>query len=125
MSKKHIALAGAVLFLAGVGAPTVSVAKSPCHSGRSGSCAVGLASWYGGELEGQPTASGEPFDPDRMTAAHPTLPFQTRLHVVNLANGRSVTVRVNDRGPNNGRILDLSEAAARQLGMKGRGFARV
>jgi rare lipoprotein A len=60
-----------------------------------------------------------------MTAAHPTLPFHTKLKVTNLANGRSVTVRVNDRGPGHGRLIDLSEAAARSLGMRGQGFARV
>jgi rare lipoprotein A len=60
-----------------------------------------------------------------MTAAHPSLPFQTRVVVTNLANGRSVTVRVNDRGPGHGRAIDLSEAAARQLGMRGAGYARI
>ncbi len=60
-----------------------------------------------------------------MTAAHPSLPFQTRLRITNLANGRTVVVRVNDRGPGYGRLVDVSEAAAERLGMKSRGFARV
>jgi rare lipoprotein A len=86
---------------------------------------VSLASWYGGgEGLSRRTASGEIFRPDGLTAAHRTLPFGTRLHVS--ANGRSVIVRVNDRGPfARGRSLDLSRGAARALGMIGRGTARV
>ena len=83
----------------------------------------GLASFY--TEEGQ-TASGEKFDPHALTAAHRTLPFGTRLHVTNLNTGRSVTVRVNDRGPFvPGRIVDVSYAAAETLGMVGRGIAKV
>jgi rare lipoprotein A len=75
----------------------------------------GMASWYG---ESQMTASGERFDKHAMTAAHRTLPFGTHVRVTNLDNGRSVVVRINDRGPyGHGRIIDLSEAAARRLGM--------
>jgi rare lipoprotein A len=84
------------------------------------------ASWYGDEWQGRPTASGEPFDMHDLTAAHPTLPFGTRLHVTNLRNGRSVTVRVNDRGPAvQGRGIDLSYAAARALGAVHRGVVPV
>ena len=76
----------------------------------------GRASWYGEPHHGRMTASGETFDMHRLTAAHRTLPLGTRLRVTNLANGRSVVVRVNDRGPyRSGRILDLSYAAARAL----------
>lgn len=89
------------------------------------SCARGIASWYGPELRGRRTANGERFNPKALTAAHPTLPFETRLEVTNPRNGRTVTVRVNDRGPGNGRAIDLSEAAARQLGIHDRGFALV
>jgi rare lipoprotein A len=89
------------------------------------SCARGIASWYGPELRGHRTASGERFNPRELTAAHPTLPFQTRLKVTNPRNGRTVIVRVNDRGPGNGRAIDLSEAAATQLGIHERGFALV
>jgi rare lipoprotein A len=76
----------------------------------------GRASWYGEPHHGRMTASGETFDMHRLTAAHRTLPLGTRLLVTNMANGRSVVVRVNDRGPyRSGRILDLSYAAARAL----------
>jgi len=76
----------------------------------------GRASWYGEPHHGRPTASGEIFDMHHLTAAHPSLPLGTRLLVTNVANGRSVVVRVNDRGPyRRGRILDLSYAAARAL----------
>jgi rare lipoprotein A len=86
----------------------------------------GIASFYGDELRGHLTANGERFNPGAMTAAHRTLPFGTRLRVTNLDNGRTVAVRVNDRGPYvNGRILDLSAEAARRLGMLDRGVARV
>jgi rare lipoprotein A len=83
----------------------------------------GLASFYS---EGARTASGEKFDARELTAAHPTLPFGTRLRVTNVASGRSVTVRVNDRGPYvPGRIVDVSYSAADALGMVGRGVAKV
>jgi rare lipoprotein A len=78
----------------------------------------GRISHYGDEFAGKKTASGEPFDPDKLTMAHRTLPFGTRVRVTNLQNKRSVEVVVNDRGPFvPGRIADLSEAAARRLGM--------
>ena len=83
----------------------------------------GLASFY---TEGTRTASGERFDTHQLTAAHPTLPFGTRLRVTNVATGRSVTVRVNDRGPYvPGRVVDVSYSAAESLGMVGRGVAKV
>jgi rare lipoprotein A len=83
----------------------------------------GVASFY---TEGTQTASGERFDTHDLTAAHPTLPFGTRLRVTNVATGRSVTVRVNDRGPFvHGRAVDVSYAAAERLGMVGRGVAKV
>ena len=86
----------------------------------------GEASWYGPGLYGRKTASGEVLRPGTLTAAHRTLPFGTCLRVTNLENGRAVEVRVNDRGPYvTGRILDVSEAAARALGMHGRGVTRV
>ncbi len=83
----------------------------------------GVASFY---TEGQQTASGEKFDTNDLTAAHPTLPFGTRLRVTNVASGRSVTVRVNDRGPYvPGRVVDVSHSAADALGMVGSGIAKV
>jgi rare lipoprotein A len=83
----------------------------------------GIASFY---TEGQQTASGEKFDTHDLTAAHPTLPFGTLLRVTNVATGRSVTVRVNDRGPYvPGRVVDVSHSAADALGMVGSGIAKV
>ena len=85
-----------------------------------------MASYYGESFRGRPTASGETFDPDALTAAHRTLPFGTCLRVESEGSGRSVRVRINDRGPYaKGRILDLSEAAARQLDLVRQGVARV
>jgi rare lipoprotein A len=87
---------------------------------------TGLASYYGAELSGNRTASGERFDPNAMTAAHRTLSFGTRVAVTNLANGQEVIVRVNDRGPwSKSRIMDLSYAAAKQIGMHRSGTAKV
>ena len=86
----------------------------------------GMASWYGPNFAGRLTASGEPFDPDELTAAHPSLPFGSRVRVTNEGNGHSVVVRINDRGPYvDGRVIDLSEAAARALDMIGPGEAPV
>ncbi len=86
----------------------------------------GHASWYGGKFHGRRTASGEVFDTHRLTAAHRTLPFGTLVEVRNLDNDRSVRVRINDRGPFvRGRVIDLSHAAAREIGMVGPGTARV
>lgn len=96
-------------------------------SGKAGEkaqgAAQGLASFY---TEGTETASGEKFDTHELTAAHPSLPFGTHLRVTNVATGRSVTVRVNDRGPYvPGRVVDVSYSAAEALGMVGRGVAKV
>jgi len=86
----------------------------------------GLASWYGKELSGAKTSSDEVFNPSDFTAAHRTLPFGTRLLVLNPANGHTVVVRINDRGPHiRGRVLDVSLAAARVLGIVGQGVAYV
>lgn len=86
----------------------------------------GEASYYGDEFAGQETASGEHFNPAEMTAAHRTLPLGSRVRVTNEQNGRSVIVRVNDRGPyTKGRIMDVSEGAAQKLGMTDSGTAQV
>jgi rare lipoprotein A len=83
----------------------------------------GLASFYGSD---QQTASGERFNPRAMTAAHRTLPFGTKVRVTNVRSGRTVTVRINDRGPFiPGRVIDLSQAAAEELGIVGHGIAKV
>jgi rare lipoprotein A len=87
---------------------------------------TGLASWYGPKFHGKLTASGEVFNQEKFTAAHPTLPWGSRVKVTNLANGKSVDVRINDRGPfGKDRIIDVSRAAARALGMVGRGITTV
>jgi rare lipoprotein A len=86
----------------------------------------GLVSWYGGAFHDRPTASGELFDAGELTMAHRTLPFGTKVRVTNLRNGRSVVVRVNDRGPFVGqRIADLSHAAAEQIGLVRRGVTKA
>lgn len=86
----------------------------------------GMASWYGPGLQGNQTANGEVFDMNKMTAAHPELPFNTRVKVTNLENGKSVIVRINDRGPYaKKRIIDLSKAAAEKIGMLETGTTRV
>lgn len=86
----------------------------------------GIASWYGGKFHGNPTASGEIYDMHAMTAAHKTLPLRTDVEVTNLRNGRSVVVRVNDRGPFlDDRIIDLSYAAAEALDLVGSGTGLV
>ena len=87
---------------------------------------IGIASWYGADFHGRRTANGETYNMYAMTAAHRTLPFNTRLRVTNLANGRQIEVRINDRGPFvPGRIIDLSKSGAAALGMLGDGTARV
>jgi rare lipoprotein A len=86
----------------------------------------GIGSWYGRKFHGQRTSSGEPYDMYAMTAAHATLPIPSYARVTNLANGRSVIVRINDRGPfHSGRLIDLSYAAAYKLGYAGAGSASV
>lgn len=87
---------------------------------------TGMASWYGKEHHRKRTASGERYDMYKLTAAHRTLPFGTRVKVTNLSNGKTVVVRINDRGPSvKNRILDLSWKAARMLDMIEAGIARV
>src|SRR5437867_2863350 len=106
---------------------TESPAPSSSLVARSRHLEDGLASYYrNGDDGGIRTASGEPFDARALTAAHPTLPFGTRVRVTNVRSGRSVTVRINDRGPYvAGRVIDVSQAAAEELGMVGRGVTKV
>lgn len=106
--------------------PVETAAAEPAAPASGEPAGAGSASYYGNELAGNPTASGEPFDPARMTAAHRSLPLGSRVRVTHERSGESVIVRINDRGPFHGnRIIDLSEAAARQLGMLRSGTARV
>ncbi len=87
---------------------------------------TGMASYYGGKFIGRQTANGEIFVANKLTAAHKTLPFGTMVKVTNLSNGKSVVVRINDRGPFvKGRIIDLSEAAAKKIDMLQQGVVKV
>jgi peptidoglycan lytic transglycosylase len=102
--------------------------RNPTHlqSGSVTRSEVGLASYYAEQYHGKRTASGEIYNMYAMTAAHPRLPFGSKVTVVNLENRRSALVRINDRGPNvRGRIIDVSLAAARQLGLIHSGIAKV
>ncbi len=93
---------------------------------RIGDTETGFASWYGAPYHGRATSSGEIYDQEQLTAAHRSLPFQTWVEVTNLDNGKRVTVRITDRGPFvDGRIIDLSLAAAREIDMVRSGIARV
>jgi rare lipoprotein A len=104
---------------------TAGIASVPAPS-QPALMETGLASWYGAKHHGKLTASGEVFNQERFTAAHPTLPWGTKVKVINLDNGKSVDVRINDRGPfKKGRIIDVSRAAARALGMVQQGIATV
>ncbi len=98
----------------------------PINNPRIGWNQVGVASWYGHPYHGRTTSSGETFNMNEMTAAHKRLPFNTWLSVKNLSNGHTTRVRINDRGPFVGkRIIDLSKAAAADIGLIGTGTARV
>lgn len=100
--------------------------KKHLPSLNTGTSQIGVASWYGPSFHGKPSASGEPYDMWALTAAHRTLPFGTRVQVTKAKTGKTVTVRINDRGPFiEGRIIDLSYAAARELAMIGEGTAEV
>ncbi len=86
----------------------------------------GKASYYSDDLHGKKTASGEAYDKNALTAAHPKLPFGTKVRVTNIENGKSVIVRINDRGPHTGgRVIDLSRAAAAEIGLLKSGIAQV
>jgi rare lipoprotein A len=111
---------------------TPSASLSPVPSTASAADAAGeviergRATWYGPKFHGKRTASGERFDMHALTAAHKTLPFGTMVRVRSLRNGREVVVRINDRGPfAKGRVIDLSQAAMKALGLRARGVVRV
>jgi rare lipoprotein A len=114
--------------LAGASLPSArgALAGGSAVSVATGAREVGVASWYGPGFAGRATANGETFDPSLLTAAHRALPFNTRVRVTNLENGRVVEVRINDRGPfKDNRIIDLSRAAAERIGLVTSGVARV
>lgn len=110
-----------------VAEPTPDSLRAEQTAIKRGDRLHGIASWYGGIFHGRKTASGEPFDKFAMTACHPTLPFGSIVRVVNQANKRSVVVKINDRGDlvEEGRIIDLSQAAAQRLAMTKPGLAKV
>lgn len=110
----------------GGGFGPVGMGSGSSRPHASSSQAVGLASFYGRSFDGRRTASGERYDRHRLTAAHRTLPFGSHVRVTNLENGASVILEVNDRGPfRKGRVIDVSERAARELGFYRAGTARV
>ena len=115
----------AVLLLTGCSHRAAHV-NTPLAPARLGTTETGVASWYGFPYHGRRAASGEVYDMQQLTAAHRSLPFQTWVEVTNLSNGKQVDVRINDRGPfTKGRILDLSQAAARDIDMLRAGTTRV
>ena len=132
----QIILLGSAVFLIGCSStarftsgkknPDVRYSSSKNETAQSNIVMQGMASYYGPKYHGRKTASGEVFDMYQFTAAHQQLPFGTKLKVTNLSNGKTVTVRVNDRGPFVGnRILDLSYGAAKQLDMLSTGVTEV
>ncbi|MDR3166734.1 MAG: septal ring lytic transglycosylase RlpA family protein [Treponema sp.] len=114
------------IIIISLGAAIFGIAQTQQNTGNDSFRQEGIASWYGPEFDGHPTASGEIFDSSLMTAAHPSLPFGTQLRITNKHNNKQVLVRVNDRGPFvSARIIDLSKAAAEQLDMITTGTAPV
>ena len=110
----------------GVGKPYVIKGRRYVPRHEPGYDQTGIASFYGDGCHGKPTASGEIYDRHGLTAAHPTLPLQSVVLVENLKNGRKLKLRINDRGPFvPGRIIDVSERAAKDLGFKANGLTRV
>ncbi len=116
-----------IILLAGCGGRSKVISTLPAPTpARLGGVEEGMASWYGNPYHGRRTSNGEIYDMDQLTAAHLSLPFDTWVRVTNLENGRSVDVRINDRGPFlKNRVIDLSREAAREIGMIGPGTARV
>ena len=111
-----------------ISSPRFTAAKMEKASSVSSSSAYeeGVASYYAEEFNGRKTSNGETFDMNDFTAAHRTLPFNTKVKVTNTLNGKTVTVRINDRGPfKNDRIIDLSLAAAKEIDLIGTGTAKV
>ncbi|WP_349371264.1 septal ring lytic transglycosylase RlpA family protein [Salinarimonas sp.] len=120
---RNAAIAAALSAL--VALPTLPAQAHPA-GGAAAAVKTAHASWYGPGFHGRKTANGERFDQDGLTAAHKTLPFGTKVRVTNVANGKSVVVRINDRGPFvRGREIDLSRGAAKAVGMVGSGVAQV
>lgn len=127
MRRALIAMVVAGVLISGCGRKRrVHTPPPPTISPTIGSTETGIASWYGYPYHGRAAANGEIYDMEKLTAAHRTLPFDTWVRVYNLDNSKTVDVRVNDRGPFvDGRIIDLSHAAAKDIAMIGPGIARV
>ena len=134
MTRARFNLLWVSLFLAGCGKKKIKTAKRPPGPGRSGqtgqavvgSVETGVASWYGHPYHGRQAADGEIYDMETLVAAHRTLPFNTWVRVTNMNNSKNVEVRIIDRGPFvDGRIIDLSHAAAQAVDMIGTGIAQV
>ena len=108
-------------------APSLLFAKErPSHNASHAKSIIGMASFYSTKFNGRRTASGEKFNSSALTAAHLSLPFGSLVKVTNMRNGKTVVVRINDRGPHvKGRIIDLSKAAAKKIGIGRAGTARV
>ena len=112
--------ATAMLCVIGAAASTTTAHASDTPTWAGSAVQAGQASWYGPGFHGRRTANGETFNTNALTAAHRTLPFGTRIRVTNPKTGRSIVVRVNDRGPYaHGRVIDLSRASAQAIGMDG------
>ncbi len=120
--RAHPFVALLLFFLAACAPATQQVITTSAASAQTLDVSEGRASWYGAEFAGRRTANGEIYDPSQLTAAHKTLPFGTFVRVTNPSSGASVVVRINDRGPfKPGRVIDVSRAAAEQIGMIGPG----
>lgn len=126
MKKHTITITAASLFLSAAAALAPSVAGAEPAPKKGRHMQSGKASWYGPGFHGRKTASGEVFNANKLTAAHRSLPFGTKVKVVNKRTGESVVVRINDRGPYaHGRIIDLSRASAQAIGITGIGVVDI
>jgi rare lipoprotein A len=126
VDQRKVTLALASLFISGSTIFLSPAAHAEPDQSSTKVIQSGRASWYGPGFHGRRTASGETFNTNDLTAAHRTLPFGTRVRVVNKKTGRSVVVRINDRGPYaHGRVIDLSKASAQAIGISGVGSVEV
>ena len=126
MDQRKITLALASLIVTTVATLSPTIASAEPSAASAQKTQAGQVSWYGPGFHGRRTASGETFNTNDLTAAHRTLPFGTRVRVVNKKTGRSVVVRINDRGPYaHGRVIDLSRASAQAIGITGVGSVEL
>src|SRR5947209_12788542 len=127
MRRALIVALGIAIVVSGCGRKKhVKIKPAPRIEARVGQTEEGIASWYGHPYHGRPAADGEIYDMEKLVAAHRLMPFNTWVRVTNLQNGKAIDVRIIDRGPFvEGRIIDLSKAAARQIGLLGPGIGRV